>query len=250
MTKKVTTHVHFDLDAVASAWAAGARDFREIIQIPAGAKTLPPESKDTLVLDHSLGDKGDEETCAFKALCIKSGLQFEIPEDLINEINEQDTKGRVERPAFGLGMVFAAFRKSGMDDGKLFETFVALFDGIREMYLARREAEDIVSNRVPLITASGHKFLLLEGGGNPMVGIVANEEGFCGSLFADGNNLGVTRYPGHDSPDLRELKGKIEEEGWFFHPAGFLAARGSRKSPATSPSKYSIKELADIVATL
>ncbi len=40
-----------------------------------------------------------------------------------------------------------------------------------------------------------------------------------------------------------------EIEEWFFHPRGFIVCRGTRKFPATSPSKLSFEDFIDICRT-
>jgi hypothetical protein len=84
----------------------------------------------------------------------------------------------------------------------------------------------------------------------PLVGIIANELGYIGAIYQEGYNIGISRYPGRKKPNLAILEKHIKEKGWFFHPAGFLAARGTRKARSYSPSKYNTKDLAKLVRLL
>ena len=75
--------------------------------------------------------------------------------------------------------------------------------------------------------------------------------GFHAVVYVDGNNLGATRPPTFNFRlDTEAVKEVVNaEDGWFYHPAGFLAARGSFKSPAESPSEVDPHALARAVAT-
>ena len=78
------------------------------------------------------------------------------------------------------------------------------------------------------------------------------ERGALAVVFVDGHNMGVVREGQQttrmDAPAVRQVING--ETGWFFHPSGFLVARGTRKAPATSPSNVDPVELAKAVATL
>jgi hypothetical protein len=43
---------------------------------------------------------------------------------------------------------------------------------------------------------------------------------------------------------IKEANEKIGEDGWFLHPAGYLACWGSKKSPAQKPSRVDPYKLA------
>lgn len=84
------------------------------------------------------------------------------------------------------------------------------------------------------------------------------EKGVDLIVFRDGNNLGIVRNANVDRPDLSKLKPFIKKaledrrareefDEWFFHPNGFIVARGTRKHPAKTPSALSEKELIGIL---
>ena len=67
-------------------------------------------------------------------------------------------------------------------------------------------------------------------------------------VFKDGLNLGVLREA-RERRHLGEiLQGRIDEPGWFFHPRGHLAARGTRRAPASTASRFAPHDIARILA--
>jgi len=235
----MVSHINPDVDLCACAWACKAKT---VILIPANAKELPPDMPaSVVVLDHDLGLKGDKKNCAFASFVKKEGIA--VSPDLLEEINEQDTTGKVEKPRFSLAAILAALRKINTSDQECIALMGKILEGINSLWLDRTTALKIIQRGETVETKSGEKFLILKEETGPMVGIVANEQGFSGALYKNEESLGITRYPGRDIPDLTKIKKFVNEEGWFFHPQGFLACRGSRKAPATSPSKYSLEDI-------
>ncbi|HLE18149.1 MAG TPA: hypothetical protein VI728_07680 [Syntrophales bacterium] len=246
---KIVTHVNVDLDAVACAWACGAT---EIILIPAGAKEIPPEHKDALVLDHPLGLKGDKNTCALWAYRnqLPQDYMAKIANSLVEEVQEQDTIGMVKHPRFSLAHILAALRREGMDDQEIISHFRPILEGINLLDQDKKTAVGIINNARTITTTTGHKFLVLAQEVGPMVGVVANEMEYAGAIYQNGFSLGVTRYPGHDSPDLKKLRKQLPGKEWFCHEAGFLFCYGSRKSPATKLAPITLETLIKAVESL
>ena len=245
--KKLVTHMNGDLDSFAIE-AFSDVDPMDIMRIPAGAKSLPSGWEDAEVWDHPLGTKGDSQNCAFVLFCEAKGL--DVAPAIISEVNEQDTTGKVVAPRFSLASIIAGLRSNGASDGDISFIMREILMGLNTLHGARREAKKIVSEAEVVTTQAGEKFIVLTGESGPMVGIVANEQGFTGAIYRDGHNQGVTRYPGRETPDLRRLQDAIAEQGWFYHPAGFLSCWGSRKSPATKRSRVSFTALKRHVAGL
>jgi len=77
-----------------------------------------------------------------------------------------------------------------------------------------------------------------------------SEEGASFCIFKQGNNIGISRNANIDSISLTGLQEYIDEEGWYFHPSGFIAAHGTYKYPAQKPSKYSVYDLLEMLRKL
>ena len=58
-------------------------------------------------------------------------------------------------------------------------------------------------------------------------------------VYVDGFNIGVTNRKGKIRCDHPLIRAVVEPTGekWFIHPAGYVFGNGTRKSPATKPSK-------------
>jgi len=254
--KKYGTHPNLDLDAIASLSALGA-DWIDIELIPAGADQAPDGLR---MVDHPLGEKGildddGKQHSAFASLPETADL---VDSRLTAEIDEADSTGRVINPRFSLQEIVAALGSWLRDkepnredvDRRKYEIMApivqALAQSERDKIRAEKEAEQITR----ITTPAGHTFAVLNGvQATPQLGVTLNEQGCCGAVYRDGLNLGVTRYPGRDEPDLRLLADHLP--GWFIHPAGFLACWGSRKSPAeTAPPEGTPGDLANIVFLL
>lgn len=264
-------HVNPDLDAVTCvALAEGnlkaASGSRAVHLIPAGAKALPVrcpchgtplDPAEERVLDHPLGEKGrlDPDGTRHAAACSMPEAADADP-DLLAEVDEQDSTGRVLRPRFSLARVVAGLRQEGASrglSGEALDRYVLdlggrVIRGLQLLYQARRSAE-VEAESVPIVMIGPYKFAILRGGSSPELGITLASQGIVGSVYVEGFNLGVTRYPGYAEPDLRRLAPHLP--GWFVHSAGFLAAWGSRKNPAKEPppegTPQSSEELIDLM---
>jgi len=87
-------------------------------------------------------------------------------------------------------------------------------------------------------------------------GILFEERGAHMDLFVDGHNIGIVTARERckvraDHSAFRQVVATAgESEEWFAHTAGFLYCRGSRKAPATTPSKVKVYDLASKAAML
>jgi len=164
--------------------------------------------------------------------------------DLLAEVEEQDSTGMVQQPRIPLPRILAAVRTEASDRGlrdveldrEVVSTMSRIIRGLNLLHGAQESARSYISNSNSRIEeVGGCKFAVLPPGETPpQVGIILNEEyDVSGAIYVTGFNLGVTRYPGRTTPDLRKLQPYLP--GWFVHTAGFLACWGSRKSPATCP---------------
>jgi hypothetical protein len=240
---KYVVHPRVDLDAVVSLAILGARP-EEVFFVPAGAKELPAELQDARVVDHPLGEKGRLDPNG-----VRHAAALSLPEargwspELLAEVDEQDSSGQVKSPRFSLGAVLAAIKAAigaespGLSgeamDREVYRYFRPIAVGLNLLHRRREEARALLESVRIVELKDGVRVAVLNWPESPVVGILLNEEMGCSAqIYSEGYNLGVFRYPGRTAPDLRRLADKLP--GWFIHPAGFLAAWGTKKSPASS----------------
>jgi hypothetical protein len=153
--------------------------------------------------------------------------------------------GQVRAPRFSLGDVLAAIKAAigaespGLTgeamDREVYRLFRPIAVGLKLLHRRREEARRLLRGGGIRVVdlKDGLRVAVLNWRQSPVVGVLLNEELGCSAqIYSEGYNLGVFRYPGRTVPDLRRLANKLP--GWFIHPAGFLAAWGTKKSPATS----------------
>jgi hypothetical protein len=166
--------------------------------------------------------------------------------DLLAEVEEQDSTGLIKQPRISLSRILAAVRTEASNRGirdveldrEVVSTMSRIIRGLNLLHAARESARaNIARSRIEEV--GGYKFAILPPGETlPHVGEILNKEyDVSGAIYQAGFNLGVTRYPGRTTPDLRKLQPHLP--GWFVHTAGFLVCWGNRKSEAASPSPSS-----------
>jgi hypothetical protein len=247
--KPVIIHPHPDLDAVACCALADVTP-DDVHFLPAGATTIPavcpccgaPLAPDTRVLDHPLGEKGRLEADGTRhaaVLCMPEASGADP--QLLAEVEEQDSTGKVQQPRFSLARILTAIRTDAADRGlrdavldrEVLAVMSSIIRGLNRMYAARLQAKNQVAAARIETLGTVRIAVLPDGPMQPAVAIVLNEDhDVSASIYRTGHNLGINRYPGRASPDLRLLEPHLP--GWFIHSAGFLACWGSLKSPAIS----------------
>lgn len=175
--------------------------------------------------------------------------------------NACDTAQVIKQPApiklFHLSGFINALRTSGYSDEKIIGEVFRILDIYKPMLQKLAEAEALTEN-IPIHVISDVSVAVVENA-DTRVNQALFEKGVDLIIFRDGNNLGILRNANVDKPDLTKLKPFIrgtlidrraeeEFEEWFFHPAGFIAARGTRKHPAKTPSALTTKDLLNILA--
>lgn len=248
---EVIIHTHPDLDAIACA-ALSREPLDNIHFVPAGAEAIPDvcpchcrilDKNNVRVLDHPLGEKGqlDGDGTRHAAVCSMPEAEEADP-DLLAEIDEHDSTGKVNRPRFSLARIIAGLRELGRARGyrgadlELYVTDMGMqiIRGLNLLYKHRKAArERIDRGEVPIVTIGPYQFAIFDGNHSPEVGLELAERGVCGAIFQDRGSFGVTRYPEYKQPDLRLLADRLP--GWFIHTSGFLACWGTRKNPITDP---------------
>lgn len=111
-----------------------------------------------------------------------------------------------------------------------------IFDGFYEINLAR---EDFKKNIGKYVEPVGKTALLIIEGQSINSSRGLFNKGFEAVVYADGYNIGLLVKDGCsvDQPELKEMFKKAgEEEEWYFHPAGYMVSRGTRKSPVETSS--------------
>ena len=251
----VITHQRVDLDACASVWLAkrylGGDEVRFV-----PADWQGPVLEGELAVDLPVGIKG--ERSAFEALLSQiegvglkvEELEMEALRRIAEFVSAVDTasipfaksqEGQYLRD-FGLQAVIHGAHSVRTPDEEIVDFIIQALDlvlaNIKASIEAERAQPDEVVGRVAVLydRPPNHTYFMFG-------------KGFRAVVYRSGNNLGVVRARDSkvrmDHPKVKELT--AGEDGWFFHPAGFLAGRGTAKAPASSPSRIDPLELARVV---
>lgn len=272
---KVFTHRNIDLDAVASLWAVLRFICKEayILFVDAnwdGSEMQPGDMAVDIFADGK-GIKGDQDEDGTVHSCFQtlvrrfcSESQQKALRELVIYIDAADrgnapknlgAQGEMAKiwSFTGLNAVLRALQSGYKGEYRKQDLCVArqmfsIFDGLLKNGITRQQCEldadeaewvspDVVINRNT--QHMGTNGVLFERGAKAII-------------FVDRYNLGVVREGQEtirmDSEPVRKVING--EEGWFFHPSGFLTARGTRKAPSKSPSTIDPVELAKAVSSL
>lgn len=231
---RLTTHTNPDLDAICSLLFTKRSN---ISFVPANARG--PFLGRPYDIAEGKGVFDGRQHSALASLAEE--LDLDVHPLLLKEVEEQETRGCIKDPRFSLADVLAAvksfYRKQGLAgskfDRKVLEWAEPLICGIQYQYEEGKKAQAVLRT-CQVVRLADCEGIVYPVDPSPQLGILANAGGFHFAIFHDGMNLGVSRFPKRNKPDLLKLKGHLPQ-GWFIHPAGFLAAWGSRKAPATEP---------------
>jgi len=287
---KVYTHINIDLDAAASVWAArqfmGAQD-AELVFVPANWDGIGLDDGD-LALDIRAGGrgiKGMEGTDGTVGSCFASIVANHASESdrqallhLSRFVEIQDSTGRAIEyfapavtefdqntlDAVSINSVLWALQaRHPRNDALIVERMSEIFSGMLEGGRARQRAEveandaELIGDGLVAIVRDKKEFatnaILFERGVRVIVYVDTHEGG-------DVADIGVVREGSMtlrmDDPALVEVIHAAGEQlgdgngTWFAHPAGFLLAWGTRKAPATRPSRVRPEDLAAAAARL
>jgi len=178
-------------------------------------------------------------------------------EHLIDYVHWQDLTGNAVRyftskklpqvEVISLHNVLAALRDNGLSDQEIFGIFRIIFQALRkrqEKWLATRD------NLHKVCTLFSEWIAIVkEGTGAETPFIWEHMPKVKIVIYKDGNNLGVIRRDG-ETIDLQSLRDHINEEGWFYHLSGFIAAHGTRKAMSRKKSRYTPEDLASMVTDI
>ena len=243
----LATHQHVDLDAVSSILVA--KYFSEkpvkVLFYPANVTDEEiPEGVRPLDIASGKGNGSALASMSEAANC---------PQKLIDEVEEQDTSGKVDQPRFSLPEIFSAIRlwtnreyekeERCQNTGKykdydIIDMWEPIIHGLLIMEEEKRKARKAIEEEnFEIHEIGGFKIVVGDRSLTPEEGKIFNEMGVHASIYCDPkpeHNMGIFRFPGNEAPDLRKLEEHLP--GWFIHKSGFLAAWGSRKAPAkTNP---------------
>ena len=270
---RIFTHVHVDVDAVLSVSAV--RMFNphmtdaEIVFVPAfwdGTAgrdgNLPVMEDGDIAVDLDAGGKGikGEKTAdgrvgsAFLQLVEHycSAEQQAALARLVDFVDRVDAgESSWDEGVIALPQVVAAIKLAGGRDGDL--RAVEFAQDFLRGFLAMEESRlraDAEADAAEIVTRGDARVAIVREAKERGTNAALYGRGVHAVVFVNGMNLGATRPPEHtfriDSEAVKAVIGN--EEGWFCHPAGFLVARGSFKSPATSMSRVDPVALAEAVA--
>ncbi len=223
--KKVIVHPNPDLDACTCVALDGA-DADDVHFLPADYEQVPfwcsccnfkgLSQEDVRILDHRMGEKGrlDADGKRHAAACSMPEAKSADP-DLLAEVDEKDSTGIVRQPRFGLDVVLAAIRVEASArrlshaslDREVVSVMSRIIRGLNLLYATRREAHALIAKGCIEQVGSFRVAVLPRGEVSPQVGIVLNNEyDVTCAIYAQGFNLGVTRYPGRVEPSLCQLE--------------------------------------------
>lgn len=234
----VSTHQHVDADAAFSAALLHVL-FGHSVSFCSSAIKAEEHEPSTVYVDVSSGIKG--ERSAFETLVSMIGLGGRGIERLAEEVSMIDTKSGPKQ-TFGLSQVIAAFRREKGDAATV--AFAA--DVIRGVLSEQKERDEshVAANAATIV---GRVAILRDA---PMgaKGILF-DRGVDVAIMSDAVGVAIVRADrvtaSLDAPCVRAVV--EQEDGWFFHPKGFLASRGTFKSPAKTPSGVDLVKLAEAV---
>jgi hypothetical protein len=283
---KVYTHITLDLDAAASVWAArefipGAHD-AEVVFKPANWNGAGMNKGD-LALDIVAGGrgiKGREHADGSVGSCFvvvveryASTRDQDALDSLLKLVERQDASGSAVKwfageadprsvkvlDDTGLNGVLRAYQANDpRNDALVVERMSGIFSGMLANGRAWMRAVDEAAQAEGL--GKGPVVIVRDQREFQTNSVLFDHWGVRVIVYADGYNLGVIRQDTvsvrMDDPALRavvEAAGEEVGDGegkWFAHPAGFLFARGTRKAPATTPSRVRPEDLAEAAAPL
>lgn len=279
--KRIFTHISVDIDAVASIWFFLKFILRktpadvEIIFKPAnwdGGEM----GRDDIALDISAGGKGIKGEFKYNRtrsclLSLAEKYQEKIDQEikkevisLVNFIDKHDAEGQKyfkhfrapenEKAYFadfrGLFRVFMGHQSNPVNND--YQVFLKFYENLENHFNLILKANE-VRERLEKVDSST-KIAFLENNHIPS-GVLFNQ-GKKIIIYLDGNDLGVVigdpRLRNDELvgiiTDIVEAAGErfgIGEKNWFLDPGKRLICRGSKKSPAPSPSKVDPRILHD-----
>lgn len=241
----IVTHRKVDLDSVISVCAHLIR--HNINMYEANILFSP----DPIPEGATLIDIGPDKHPDGFSYCSSHFNDF-LPPFLVSEVARVDAG---EKSSI-LSAMIGALRRVNCPDLMIIRAFYPFVYGWSMMVEDERKADQIFDS-IEKVEIANYRFIKYSGN-KPVPGLshLASRRGFVGSIYENGNNIGITRFPTFNKPDLRPIfkfvsSKKVTCRGrcfnhWFSHPNGFLLCWGSSKSPALVPPPITVDELIEI----
>ena len=270
--RRLFTHVQPDLDAAASVW--GMRTF---VDSDFEVHFVPASWDGDGILD---GDEAVDLDCGMKGTrpdgargsAFKEIMEKYAPKAdqsalwwLIEYVDLQDTHGAVVRritpdntdgktigilTGASLNNVLLAQKRQFDTDLEWVDYAHPIFDNLLEEGRSRARAQ-LEADKATWF--GDHVALLLEADEPTTAGVLFGR-GALVVVANNGPNLRAVRRHDQtfrmDQDPVTTIIPVEERDSWFIHPAGFLVAHGTKKSPATEPSKLSPERLAQAMQQL
>jgi len=213
--KKIITHVNVDADNVASVLAcamANELPLENILFVPADYNKRSPDEIPVDIKANKHPD-GDAAVCSYKDM---------YPEEFVKSVVHRDNTGRYT----DFAIFIDALKAMGWNDFDIVKFFHPVMQGLTILKNKEHKAAEKIK-KMKRVKIGRWEFLINEGRHHPLIRKIGPKLGCTGMIYADGNNIGISRFPGKNEPDLS----KLNLPGWFTHPGGFLFCWGSLKAP-------------------
>jgi len=265
--KVIVIHPNVDIDAIVSAWLVTKFEGWETLvgtandEIPACEiiildMPVTPELQKYKVILHVDHHDGSAPSTAAKLKEIYSKKWEPWMDTLVDLANAADQAEvlRIENKGiklFHLTGYLNALRTAGYNDHRIINEFFDVLDRYEPLLKKIAEAEELAA-KASIYNIAGYEIAYVADLAIPTA--ILFEKGCAFIIFKDGNNFGIMRNALIAEPSLTKLKPEIEKiliqkgkseeiNEWFFHPAGFIAARGTRKHPAKTSSCLDVGDL-------
>jgi len=269
--KVIIIHSNVDVDAVVSAWlvtkfegwentlvATASDELNELNEPQLIVLDMPitpqlQKYKVVLYVDHHDGSAPSTAAKLKQVYAEKWEPWMDTLIDLANVADQAEVLRIKNRgiKLFHLTGYLNALRTAGYNDHRIINEFFDIFDRYEPLLKKIAEAEELAA-KVPIYNIAGYEIAYVANPAIPTATLF--EKGCAFIIFKDGNNFGIMRNATIAEPSLTKLKPNIERiliskdkpeeiNEWFFHPTGFIAARGTRKHPAKTPSCLDINDL-------
>jgi len=264
--RRIYTHISVDIDAVSSVWFASRFMFpEENLDIRFVSANWDGEEmeKEDVALDIHAGGKG------IKGRTDKNGKVHSCFASLVFACEDKEVKKTLKTLSYlidkhdafgsssggnkknisafiGLSISLRSLQAKHKSDYMVVSRMFEILDGLYEINKAK---EDFRKNIGKYVEVVGRTALLIVEGQSATSSRGLFQRGFDAVVYVDGYSIGLLVRDGHsiDQPELKDFFRKSGEENeWYFHSAGYMVSRGTRKSPAETTSRIDPYQLAKV----
>ena len=269
MSKIIATHSYSDMDALLGVYLVGkylCNGDYSVEFYPANTEIKGIKSKVDYIVD--FGKEYDPDNGIFDH---HKNFEFESAVNLINEylkkkkietglellikyVHWQDLTGNAIRHFGGKKLpelefasihnILSAFRDNGLSDHEIYTKFEMIFSSLESRTMIYKEAR---KNFQKVVTFYNDQIAIVKNGCGLETSLIWEDYTDIEIvIYSEEKNSGIIRRDGLQH-DLKKLESVIDEDAWFYHISGFIAARGTKKAPSKKRSKYSAEDLAELV---